>query len=187
MNELTVRSLSEATWPAYASLIERHNGVWGGCWCMAFHEGTPEEANTFVCKRDRKLRRVRDGSAHAAVVFDGEVAVGWCQYGRAPEIRPQNKFKRKYLPGVEREPDWRIMCFFVDRKYRGKGVSSMALDGVMEAIAKEGGGLVEAYPENVDGRRRFFHLPRYDPDVRAPRIYQAAPSGDASLGDGSGS
>ncbi|MEQ1821101.1 MAG: GNAT family N-acetyltransferase [Fimbriimonadaceae bacterium] len=153
MGDLSVRPLNEETWPAYAALIERHNGVWGGCWCMGFHEGTPDEADTTICKRDRKFRRVSQGTAHAAVVFDGEIAVGWCQYGRAPEIRPQNKFKRQYLPGLEREPDWRISCFFVDKKYRGRGVSSLALDGALEAIAKEGGGLVEAYPENVDGRK----------------------------------
>lgn len=152
MNDYTVKLLDEETWPAYADLIEQYNGVWGGCWCMAFHEGTPDEADTSISKRDRKYRRVCERTAHAAIVFDGQTAVGWCQYGRAPEIRPQNKFKRKYLPEMEREPDWRVMCFFVDKKYRGKGVSALALSGALDAIAKEGGGLVEAYPENVDGR-----------------------------------
>jgi ribosomal protein S18 acetylase RimI-like enzyme len=32
-----VRPLDETTWPDFAGLVERHNGVWGGCWCMAFH------------------------------------------------------------------------------------------------------------------------------------------------------
>ncbi len=34
MNEkaaLTVRPLADDTWPAFADLAERHNGVWGGC------------------------------------------------------------------------------------------------------------------------------------------------------------
>ncbi|MBS1718292.1 MAG: GNAT family N-acetyltransferase [Armatimonadetes bacterium] len=153
MSELTVKPLCEETWPAYADLIERHNGVWGGCWCMGFHIGTPEDSDTTICKRDRKLKRVQDGTAHAALVFDGDVAVGWCQYGPARELRPQNKFKTKYLPGLEREPDWRITCFFVDKRYRGKKVSALALDGALEMIAREGGGLVEAYPENVAGRK----------------------------------
>ena len=153
MSDFVVKPLTEETWPAYADLIERHNGVWGGCWCMGFHEGTPEETDTSICKRDRKLRRVQDGIAHASVVFDGDKAVGWCQFGPASEIRPQNKFKTKYLPGLELEPNWRISCFFVDKKYRGKGVSSLALDAALQAIAREGGGLVEAYPENVEGRK----------------------------------
>jgi hypothetical protein len=32
-----VRPLDELTWPDFARLVERHNGVWGGCWCMGFH------------------------------------------------------------------------------------------------------------------------------------------------------
>ena len=151
--KFVVKALTPETWPAYAELIERHNGVWGGCWCMGFHEGTPEETDQSICKRDRKFRRVCNGDAHAAVVFDGDIAVGWCAYGRSREIRPQNKFKRKYLPGVEQEPDWKISCFFVDKRYRGKGVSSLALDGALALIAQEGGGLVEAYPEVVEGRK----------------------------------
>src|SRR3954469_20284709 len=34
---LIVRPLTPATWDAFADLAERHNGVWGGCWCTWFH------------------------------------------------------------------------------------------------------------------------------------------------------
>ena len=33
----TVRPLDETTWDAFAELVERNNGVYGGCWCIAFH------------------------------------------------------------------------------------------------------------------------------------------------------
>jgi len=28
-----IESLTPQTWDAFADLAERHNGVWGGCWC----------------------------------------------------------------------------------------------------------------------------------------------------------
>jgi hypothetical protein len=34
---LRARPLDESTWSGFAQLVERHNGVWGGCWCMGFH------------------------------------------------------------------------------------------------------------------------------------------------------
>jgi hypothetical protein len=37
------RPLDGTTWPDFARLVERHNGVWGGCWCMAFH---PDHASS---------------------------------------------------------------------------------------------------------------------------------------------
>ena len=86
---LRVRPLEVATWPDFARLVERHNGVWGGCWCM-------------------------DGL-------------------RAP-------------------PDWRITCFFVDRRHRRSGVASTALAGALHEIARLGGGTVESYPEDSEGR-----------------------------------
>jgi hypothetical protein len=33
LGELTIRPLTPQTWDAFADLAERHNGVWGGCWC----------------------------------------------------------------------------------------------------------------------------------------------------------
>ena len=33
----TVKALDESTWDAFAALVERNNGVFGGCWCMGFH------------------------------------------------------------------------------------------------------------------------------------------------------
>ncbi|MBU2407834.1 MAG: GNAT family N-acetyltransferase, partial [Gammaproteobacteria bacterium] len=50
-------------------------------------------------------------------------------------------------------PDWRITCFFSGAAYRGKGVAGVALDGALREIAKLGGGRVEGYPEDTDGRK----------------------------------
>jgi hypothetical protein len=152
MGEFVVKPLDESSWPAYADLIERHNGIWGGCWCMGFQTERKAEYTSLAEKNADKYALICRGRSHAAVVFDGDLAIGWCQYGRSDEIAPRNKFKRTYLPGLEVEPDWRISCFFVDRKYRGKRVSSLALEGALQFIAEAGGGLVEAYPEDMTGR-----------------------------------
>ena len=34
----TVKPLDASTWPDFTRLVEKQDGVWGGCWCMAFHE-----------------------------------------------------------------------------------------------------------------------------------------------------
>ncbi|HZE04367.1 MAG TPA: hypothetical protein VE127_04025, partial [Solirubrobacteraceae bacterium] len=31
------RPLDASTWDAFAELVERNNGVYGGCWCIACH------------------------------------------------------------------------------------------------------------------------------------------------------
>jgi hypothetical protein len=32
-DELTIRPLAPDTWREFADLVERHHGVFGGCWC----------------------------------------------------------------------------------------------------------------------------------------------------------
>ena len=146
------KPLDRTTWPDFARLVEKHGGVWGGCWCMSFHLDERGFKNRTVSQnRSEKERRVRSGRAHAAVVYDGSVAVGWCQFGPTEEL-PRIKNKRAYLGGLIDLPDWRITCFFVDRDYRGKGVASVALKGALREISRLGGGIVESYPENVKGR-----------------------------------
>jgi len=31
------KPLDETTWTDFARPVEKHDCVWGGCWCMAFH------------------------------------------------------------------------------------------------------------------------------------------------------
>ena len=144
----TIRALDESTWEAFAALVERNNGVFGGCWCMGFHPEGGDRTAAPARKRERKLERVREGTAHAALVFDGEDCVGWCQFG-APDEVPRIKNRAAYEKGRSSPPDWRIACNFVGKGRRRRGVATAALAGALELIAGLGGGTVEGYPEDA--------------------------------------
>jgi GNAT superfamily N-acetyltransferase len=148
---LRTKPLDETTWPDFADLVERHNGVWGGCWCMGFHAEGVGRGKTVAQNRAAKEARVRAGRAHAALVYDGATCVGWCQFGPTDEL-PRIKRRRAYEDGLTALPDWRITCFFVDRAHRRSGIASAALAGALGEIARLGGGTVESYPEDAEGR-----------------------------------
>lgn len=152
MSEYSIKPLGVATWDAFAQLAERHNGVWNGCWCTWFHPASPEKRVSPEGNRAFKQRMVLEGKAHAALVFDGDVAVGWCQFGSPAEL-PSIYHLKEYNAGLYKAPDYRLTCFFVDRNYRRKGVATVALRGALDLIAKAGGGVVEAYPQDTQGRR----------------------------------
>ncbi len=149
---LTSKPLSEATWPAFARLVEKHNGIFGGCWCISFHL-EPGENKRFAGRyRELKEARVHEGRAHAALVFDGTDAVGWCQFGPTAEL-PNIRSNKEYEKGLQKLPDWRITCFFIDRERRGNGIASLALREALRYIAEAGGGTVEGYPEDYTCER----------------------------------
>ena len=152
MADLVVRPLRSDTWDAFAALVERHNGVWGGCWCLQFHPKSPERGKSVEGNRALKQRLVEQGLAHAALVFDGDRAIGWCQYGTPVEL-PNIYHRKGYEAGLADPPDYRITCFFIDRDFRRGGVSAIALRGALDLIAGEGGGTVEGYPQDTQGKR----------------------------------
>ena len=140
----TIRALDESTWSAFAELVEANGGIFGGCWCMGMHP-KPEPGDDRG-NRDRKLERVRAGTAHAALVFDGDACLGWAQFG-SPEEVPRIKNLAAYEADVAALPRWRIGCCFVGKGHRRQGVHAAALAGALDLIAGLGGGLVEGYPE----------------------------------------
>lgn len=152
MGEYTVEALAVETWEPFARLVEKHNGVWGGCWCTWFHaERYDKEAAAAEGAKAMKKRLVREGRAHAALVLDGDDAVGWCQYGTVEEL-PRIYHRREWESGLIVMPDYRITCFFVDRDHRRSGVAAVALRGALDLIAESGGGVVEGYPADTEGK-----------------------------------
>jgi GNAT superfamily N-acetyltransferase len=146
--DYTVRALGPDTWDAFAALAEKHNGVWGGCWCNWFHRCAEELPQMRGRDRAYKEDRVRAGTAHAALVFDGDVAIGWAEYG-PPEELPNIHHRKEYLRTAEMLPDYRITCLFVDRDHRREGVARRAAEGAISLIAAAGGGVVESYPHDL--------------------------------------
>jgi GNAT superfamily N-acetyltransferase len=142
----TIKALDETTWDAFATLVEANNGVFGGCWCIGFHAEGADRSTTPDLNRERKLNRVREGTTHAALVFDGDACLGWCQFGSPAEL-PRIKSRAAYEKGRTALPDWRIACNFVGKGHRRRGVASAGLAGALDLIARLGGGTVEGYPE----------------------------------------
>ena len=145
-SEYTIKALDPTTWDAFAALVEANGGIFGGCWCMGFHPDDDAHAGVDDRNRLRKYDRVCAATTHAALVFDGDDCVGWCQFG-SPDELPRIKSLRTYEQTGGGSPDWRIACCYVGKGHRRRGAATAALTGALDLIAELGGGLVEGYPE----------------------------------------
>ncbi len=168
-----IKALDEATWPLFDALVQRHNGIFGGCWCTWFHPDCAEKGQSYEGNRALKKRLVEDGTAHAALVVregdDGEEAIAWAEFGTPAEL-PNIHHKKQYLSDLaaadEVEPDYRITCIFVDKRFRGHGLVTVALQDALDMIARAGGGVVEGYP----------HIPRTDRPTSSSFFYNGTRS-----------
>lgn len=148
-----IEPLGPQTWDAFADLAERHNGVWGGCWCVWFHAFPDPPERKELGNREFKHRLVQADRAHAALVFDGDVAVAWAEFGPVAEL-PNIHHRKEWEKGLVDPPDYRITCLFVDRDYRRKGVAAVAVRGALGLISAAGGGLVESYPHDLPAGKK---------------------------------
>ena len=149
----TARELSPSTYPDFEKLATK--GGRGSCWCTAYQRAEPLQKGLSRSERRKANRKfkgklVKEGRSHAALVYDGDIPVGWCQYGTQDELPRIDQWRNSprlgYSPPSGKEKLWRITCFYVDRKYREKGVAKAGLRAALSYIRNRGGGVVEAYP-----------------------------------------
>ncbi|WP_165355140.1 GNAT family N-acetyltransferase [Nocardioides oleivorans] len=148
-----IRALTPETWPAFVGLNERMGGLFGGCWCVAFHADRDDRVPGPEGNKAFKRSMVEEGIAHAALVFDGDDAVAWAEYG-TPEELPDIHHRKQYDAEKDADPDYRITCIRVDKGRRRQGLAEVALRGALELIAAEGGGTVEGYPHDLTGQTK---------------------------------
>lgn len=153
MAHFTIRALRPETFDDFADLVERNQGMFASCWCTHFHPDCAEKGQSAEGNRALKHHLVAEGIAHAALVYVGERAVAWAEYG-SPEELPNIHHRKEYVATTDRLPDYRVTCILVERRLRGHGLAAIALRGAVELIAQAGGGLVEGYPHDTGGIRK---------------------------------
>ena len=150
----TVGPLAPRTWVARSSISPSVTTVRrGGCWCTWSTPCIGEKTFDADDNRDLKERLVNKGRAHAALVFDGDEAMALVLQLRMPTGAAEYEARKEYEAELDCLPDYRLTCFFVDRRYRRRGISALALQGALDLIAKADGGVVEAYPQDTGGKK----------------------------------
>ncbi len=145
------------TWPDLERLFQKPEiGDAWWCWCT-YHQVSsltrpytrqPRTRKERALKNRREKKAlVENDRAHGIIVYAATEPVGWCQFGVRDEL-PRVDTSRNYRKAVEVGVDrlWRITCFVVDKRFRKRGVATAALDAALAAIARKGGGVVEAIP-----------------------------------------
>ncbi len=101
--------------------------------------------------REAKFAHVTKGTVHQILVYRDEQCVAWCQFGPPAEV-VRIKNAAAYQKDLVDLPDWRIGCIFTGNGHRRQGAARAGLAAALDAIREAGGGVVEAYPEQLEER-----------------------------------
>ena len=90
------------------------------------------------------------GSVPGLIGYDNGVPVAWVSLGPREDYA---KLRRSsVMKAVDNRPVWSIVCFFVDKGARGRGLSERMLRAAVDYARSCGARLVEAYPVDKEGR-----------------------------------
>ncbi len=157
MLEPEFHSLTKDRWADFEVLFGER-GACGGCWCMWWRLKHSE----FEAQKGERNRRamkaiVESGEVPGLLAYVASRPVGWCSV--APRERYPRLERSRILKRIDDEPVWSVVCFFVDKRFRHRGVSEKLLRAAIDYVKEQGGRIVEGYP--VDPKKDRF------PDVFA--------------------
>jgi hypothetical protein len=151
MSDYAIKALDASTWDAFACLAEKHNGAGFGCWCTWFHsrDGRPEGE----IGRAWKERLVREGNASRGPGLrrrhrGGVVPIRFSG-GASAHLPPEGIRGDPHGGGARLSRHVFLRRQGLSAERRRSGGASWCLD----LIAKAGGGVVEGYPRDTQGKK----------------------------------
>jgi len=142
-----VLPVSAANWKDFAALFGAR-GAPHYCWCTPYRfREAPDMSKPD--KQQAMRRLVQGGTPIGVLAYDGDTPVGWCSV--APRESYVKLARSRTMPRVSDEPTWTVLCFFVQRSHRGRGVSHALLAGALRAAREQGARVVEGYPYDTAG------------------------------------
>jgi GNAT superfamily N-acetyltransferase len=142
--ELKYHPATEQRWKDLEKLFGER-GACAGCWCMWWRLKRSEfnrqkgEGNKKALKKIIKANEIP-----GILVYNKTEPIGWCA------ISPRKSYsgleRSRVLQPIDDNPVWSVVCFFIAKPYRRKGITIKLLEAAVKHAKKNGAKIVEGYP-----------------------------------------
>jgi len=144
LSKLEFHPLTAKRWKDLLNLFGER-GACGGCWCMWWRMTRSEFNRTKGEGNKKGLKKiVNSGKVPGILAYAGKEPIGWCSV--APREAFSSLERSRILKKVDHKPVWSVVCFFVAKPFRYKGVTVALLKVATEYVRKQNGKIVEGYP-----------------------------------------
>jgi GNAT superfamily N-acetyltransferase len=159
--DVEVRPLTAERWPDLVELFGP-SGAFSNCWCTWWRQTGGEFdrgiRNQGAGNRALLERLTQENRQPGLMAYRDGRPVGWISvaprpdYGRAirsPSIGPGRRSPEASDDGV-----WSVVCFWMPRAERGKGIAMALLRAAVDHARAGGARVLEGYPIDTAGERR---------------------------------
>jgi GNAT superfamily N-acetyltransferase len=166
--ELTFQPLTRRRWADFLMLFGEH-GAYGGCWCMWWRISRSEFNRNQGEGNQKAMKEIVDsGVIPGILAYDDIYPVGWCSIAPREQFASLNR--SPVLKPVDDRDVWSIVCFFIDKKHRGKDLTLELIQGAVEYASSQGAEIIEAYPTVSRGGR----MPPVSSFMGMPHLFEKA-------------
>jgi GNAT superfamily N-acetyltransferase len=161
---LEIRPVTADRWPDLVAFFGP-SGAFAHCWCTWWRQ-TGADFSSGVEKKGAANRAlmhqiVESGAEPGLLAYRDGKLVGWISVAPRPQYGRIMR-SRRIGPDPEDAMDervWSVVCFWIPRSERGKGVANELLRGAVERARKRGASHLEAYPvDTASGRQPAANL-----------------------------
>jgi RimJ/RimL family protein N-acetyltransferase len=142
--EVQFKPLTVERWPDLETLFGPR-GATGGCWCMYWRlKRSVFEQQKGAGNKEAFRHIVEQNEPPGILAYMANQPVGWCAVGPResyPVLAGSRNLKR-----VDEQPVWSIVCFFMAKAYRGRGLTVEMIRAAVAFAGERAAKIVEAYP-----------------------------------------
>ena len=148
---ITIHPLTPERWSDFEKLFGPR-GACGGCWCMYWRLTRTQYEQQHGELNRRNMKALVDSRVVPGILaYSHDEPVGWCS------VAPREEFptlaRSRVLKPVDDQPVWSVVCFFVAKRFRHKGLTIRLLEAVVDYVRSNKGAILEGYPvESKSGK-----------------------------------
>ena len=142
--DLEVIPVTPDHWQDLETLFGK-NGAYGGCWCMWWRVTRSQFGKQAGQGNKEALKAIVDsGEVPGLLAYASGQPIAWCSIAPREVFLPLERSRT--LKRVDDQPVWSIVCFYVAKPYRRKGLMAELLRAAIDYARQCGAKMVEGYP-----------------------------------------
>lgn len=148
--EIKIRSsykfypVTKDNWKDFEKLFG-DKGACAGCWCMYWRlKQSVLDAQKGNGNKRAMKKIIGSGDIPGIIAYAEGEPIGWCS------VAPREEFSKldnsRILKPVDEKSVWSVVCFFIHKNFRNKGLSIALLNAAKKFVKSNGGKILEGYP-----------------------------------------
>lgn len=126
-------------------LLFGERGACGGCWCMWWRLKRSQFEKQKGEENRKALKKIVDsGEIPGLLAYANGQSIAWCSV--APRETYPVLERSRTLKRIDDQPVWSVVCFFVAKPFRRKGLTVKLLGAAVEYAKEHGARIIEGYP-----------------------------------------